>query len=131
MHSITASRTLTHSLRRLQSPLAAARCLKTSPAGRVTVRQLTITRPRLEKCCASKKKQETAAPPTTSVGFWSSRPTWHRASLNTLRCLVGCTTGDFSAMWLLQSYYPELGMPTIMGISSEFVTNYRPCAMIL
>ncbi|KAM3432431.1 hypothetical protein NHJ13734_006860 [Beauveria thailandica] len=74
---------------------------------------------RLDKCCASKKNTvpQGAAQPAPSIGFWSSRATWHRASLNTLRCLVGCTTGDFSAMWLLQTHYPELGMPTIMAIS--------------
>ncbi|KAM3545493.1 hypothetical protein ARSEF1564_001655 [Beauveria bassiana] len=74
---------------------------------------------RLDKCCASKKKTvpQGGAQPAPSIGFWSSRATWHRASLNTLRCLVGCTTGDFSAMWLLQTHYPELGMPAIMGIS--------------
>ncbi|KAK8144711.1 hypothetical protein G3M48_005460 [Beauveria asiatica] len=74
---------------------------------------------RLDKCCASKKNTvpQGGAQPAPSIGFWSSRATWHRASLNTLRCLVGCTTGDFSAMWLLQTHYPELGMPTIMAIS--------------
>jgi hypothetical protein len=34
---------------------------------------------------------------------------------------VGCTVGDFSALWMLQSYYPELGMGTIMMASSEFI----------
>jgi hypothetical protein len=32
---------------------------------------------------------------------------------------VGCTVGDFSALWTLQTYAPELGMGTIMAISSE------------
>ncbi len=83
-------------------------------------RHIVHSTPRLDKCCSSKKKDD--APqgerPAAPIGFWSSRPTWHRASLNTLRCLVGCTTGDFSAMWLLQSHCPDLGMPAIMGISS-------------
>ncbi|PLB51273.1 hypothetical protein P170DRAFT_382672 [Aspergillus steynii IBT 23096] len=51
------------------------------------------------------------------ASFWSSRPTWKRASINTLRCLVGCTIGDFSALWVLQTYLPGLGMGTIMGLS--------------
>ncbi|KAF2135441.1 uncharacterized protein K452DRAFT_303541 [Aplosporella prunicola CBS 121167] len=53
----------------------------------------------------------------TSAGFWTSTPIWKRAGVNTLRCLVGCTTGDFSAMWYLQAFQPDLGMQTIMAIS--------------
>ncbi|KAL3462267.1 hypothetical protein BJX64DRAFT_259536 [Aspergillus heterothallicus] len=49
--------------------------------------------------------------------FWSCRHTWRRAGINTLRCLVGCTVGDFSALWLLQTYAPDLGMGTIMAAS--------------
>ncbi|KAJ6119013.1 hypothetical protein N7471_013633 [Penicillium samsonianum] len=49
--------------------------------------------------------------------FWACRSTWRRAGINTLRCLVGCTLGDFTALWTLQTYYPELGMGTIMGAS--------------
>ncbi|KAH8703897.1 hypothetical protein BGW36DRAFT_370200 [Talaromyces proteolyticus] len=52
-----------------------------------------------------------------SLPFWTCRSTWRRSGLNTLRCLVGCTIGDFSALWMLQSYYPELGMNTIMVLS--------------
>ncbi|KAJ5673737.1 hypothetical protein N7462_009176 [Penicillium macrosclerotiorum] len=51
---------------------------------------------------------------TLRLPFWTCRSTWRRAGINTLRCLVGCTVGDFSALWMLQSYYPELGMSTIM-----------------
>ncbi|CAC9888571.1 unnamed protein product, partial [Aureobasidium pullulans] len=50
--------------------------------------------------------------------FWTCRGTWKRAGINTFRCLVGCTVGDFSALWALQTYAPELGMGTIMGLSS-------------
>ncbi|KAJ5642067.1 hypothetical protein N7490_006067 [Penicillium lividum] len=46
--------------------------------------------------------------------FWSCASTWKRARLNTLRCLLGCTIGDFSTMWTLQSFCPELGTNTIM-----------------
>jgi hypothetical protein len=52
--------------------------------------------------------------------FWTCRGTWRRAGVNTLRCLVGCTVGDFSALWTLQTYMPELGMGTIMALSSEY-----------
>lgn len=53
------------------------------------------------------------------LSFWKCKSTWKRARLNTLRCLVGCTIGDFSALWTLQSFYPDLGMNTIMLASSE------------
>ncbi|RDW76871.1 DUF4396 domain-containing protein [Aspergillus mulundensis] len=49
--------------------------------------------------------------------FWTCRSTWRRAGINTLRCLLGCTVGDFSALWTLQTYFPELGMGAIMGVS--------------
>ncbi|KAE8420694.1 hypothetical protein BDV36DRAFT_293113 [Aspergillus pseudocaelatus] len=49
--------------------------------------------------------------------FWNCRSTWKRAGINTLRCLVGCTLGDFSALWMLQTYYPALGMGTVMAAS--------------
>ena len=65
--------------------------------------------------CASKQN----SPPPTTTQFWTSPPTWKRASVNTLRCLVGCTLGDFSALWFLQSFYPHLGVSTIMATSSK------------
>lgn len=61
------------------------------------------------------------SPSIWRLTFWKCRHTWRRAGVNTLRCLVGCTVGDFSALWMLQTYYPELGMATIMGASSKFL----------
>ncbi|KAL4814487.1 hypothetical protein BDW67DRAFT_165856 [Aspergillus spinulosporus] len=49
--------------------------------------------------------------------FWTCRSTWRRAGINTFRCLVGCTVGDFAALWTLQTYYSGLGMGTIMAAS--------------
>ncbi|OJJ01857.1 hypothetical protein ASPVEDRAFT_130291 [Aspergillus versicolor CBS 583.65] len=49
--------------------------------------------------------------------FWTCRSTWRRAGINTLRCLIGCSIGDFSALWMLQTYFPALGMGTIMAAS--------------
>ncbi|KAF3278453.1 hypothetical protein TWF970_004466 [Orbilia oligospora] len=54
---------------------------------------------------------------SSSAGFWSSRQTWNRAMVNTFRCLVGCTAGDFSAMWYLQAFHPEIGIGSIMAVS--------------
>ncbi|KAJ6108477.1 hypothetical protein N7523_009800 [Penicillium sp. IBT 18751x] len=64
-----------------------------------------------------KSKVPSQSPSPLRLPFWTCRSTWRRAGINTLRCLVGCTSGDFSAMWLLQSYYPELGMSSIMVAS--------------
>lgn len=77
------------------------------------------------------ERSATSGPPSQSlsplsVPFWTCRSTWRRAGINTLRCLVGCTSGDFSAMWLLQSYYPELGMSSTMVVSSKFLPPCNP-----
>ncbi|CAG1977987.1 unnamed protein product [Fusarium graminearum] len=70
------------------------------------------------QCCSKKNSPKTPAPVSiTSTEFWSSRAAWKRASVNTTRCLIGCTVGDFSAMWMLQAYYPELSMGIVMPIS--------------
>lgn len=55
-----------------------------------------------------------------AASFWSCRHTWKRARINTLRCLVGCTIGDFSMLWALQAWYPEIGMSSIMALSSKY-----------
>ncbi|KIH87089.1 hypothetical protein SPBR_05250 [Sporothrix brasiliensis 5110] len=47
-----------------------------------------------------------------------SPPTWRRAGVNTLRCLVGCSMGDFAVLWYLQMHHADWGMwPTIMGLA--------------
>lgn len=69
-----------------------------------------------------KPSSETPQPRLRSIqdpGFWTCKSTWRRARINTLRCLVGCTIGDFSALWILQTFYPGLGMGVIMGASSN------------
>lgn len=70
-----------------------------------------------EKSTKSKLPSQSLSP--LHLPFWTCRSTWNRAGINTLRCLIGCTAGDFSAMWLLQSYYSELGTSSIMVASSE------------
>ncbi|KAF2012810.1 hypothetical protein BU24DRAFT_453144 [Aaosphaeria arxii CBS 175.79] len=72
-------------------------------------------KPRTTQCQHKQNQASTISPWT--LEFWSSTPTLKRACINTFRCLVGCTTGDFSAMWYLQAFHPELGMGGIMGIS--------------
>uniref|UniRef100_A0A060T9L4 ARAD1C45694p n=1 Tax=Blastobotrys adeninivorans TaxID=409370 RepID=A0A060T9L4_BLAAD len=71
-----------------------------------------------QSCCGSSQsttpKQNKSM---LSASFWSSTNGWKRASVNTFRCLIGCTSGDFSAMWMLQSFYPGLPVSSTMAIS--------------
>lgn len=82
-----------------------------------------------------KKATSSAGPSGSMLGlaFWSCQSTWKRAGVNTFRCLIGCTSGDFSALWMLQSYYPEMAVNTSMLISSKsvhllsnFNSNFNP-----
>lgn len=86
-----------------------------------------------EKNASSSCTKATASPgPAGSMlglAFWSCRSTWKRAGINTFRCLVGCTSGDFSALWMLQSYYPEMAVNTSMALSSKF--PIKPSCFVL
>lgn len=79
------------------------------------------------KSDSCQKNSPRPPPKTFSTAFWSSRPVWKRAMVNTLRCLVGCTLGDFSAMWYLQAVHPDLGMSAIMAISSSSTLTMNSC----
>ena len=67
---------------------------------------------------ADKKPSASACSKATSpqqenvyaLEFWTANDAWRRAGANTLRCLVGCSLGDLSALWLLQAYAPEIGV---------------------
>ena len=109
-----ARRSLPHGSR--LNAFAPAIALRTSFATTTTARQGCNS----SKPSGSCSQAGTAPKPLsiTSADFWSSRSTWQRAGVNTLRCLVGCTLGDFSAMWYLQAFHPDLGTGAIMGISS-------------
>ncbi|EWY81386.1 hypothetical protein FOYG_15645 [Fusarium oxysporum NRRL 32931] len=70
------------------------------------------------QCCSKKNASQPSMPPSiTSRDFWTLKSAWKRASVNTTRCLIGCTVGDFAAMWFLQAYYPGLSMGIVMPIS--------------
>ncbi|CAG8306985.1 unnamed protein product [Penicillium nalgiovense] len=73
-----------------------------------------IQLPQTPKCAKKLPSQPLSA---LSLPFWTCRSTWERAGINTLRCLVGCTAGDFSSLWILQTYYPDMGMGSIMALS--------------
>lgn len=103
MMTLLRSNLTLHPLRRLQ------------PAIFTLHRRLACTQGTPQKQCPSKAA---ASLSLSSTQFWSSIPVWKRAGINTLRCLVGCTVGDFSAMWYLQSFHADLGLTTIMALSS-------------
>jgi hypothetical protein len=87
-------------------------------ASSIPVRASQSNQPSKSSCQNQKPAAPASSLSTFSRAFWACRSTWRRAGINTLRCLIGCTVGDFSALWTLQSYYPELGMNTIMLVSS-------------
>lgn len=87
-------------------------------------RQTFFTSSKALTCQHAKSCEKKQTPPgPTTIPFWTSSSTWKRASVNTLRCLVGCTLGDFSALWFLQSFYPDMGVGPIMAASS---THHPP-----
>jgi len=92
-----------------RSVIASSRCAPLLSHRRQQHEQATATK----KCCPKKKTPAV----TAGEGFWTSTPMWKRSGVNTVRCLVGCTTGDFSTMWYLQSAYPELSIVTTMSLS--------------
>ncbi|KAJ3158759.1 hypothetical protein HDU86_002439 [Geranomyces michiganensis] len=73
--------------------------------------------------CCNKQSAAASPPPRPphstplTRNFFQDRNVWRRASSNTLRCLVGCTAGDFSAMFYLQSHYPALPPSVTMAMS--------------
>ena len=49
--------------------------------------------------------------------FWTCRHTVRRASINTARCLLGCTVGDMGTLISLQVFYPSLGPEITVPLS--------------
>ncbi|KFY93869.1 hypothetical protein V498_04198 [Pseudogymnoascus sp. VKM F-4517 (FW-2822)] len=92
----------------LTTPTAALLCLPPR-----SLRQYVLpaaTTPSAPKTLCSSKAATTPSLTLTASQFWTSTSTWKRATINTLRRLLGCTVGDFSAMWYLQAFHPALGM---------------------
>lgn len=51
---------------------------------------------------------------------WSCRHSWHRASINTLWCLLGCSIGDFGTIAFFQ--FTGIGWP-VWAIMSLAICN--------
>ena len=60
-----------------------------------------------------------ALPPigNTSTSFSGDKDKWKRASFNTLNCLLGCSLGDFSAVVIMQGFFPGTSMSAQMLIA--------------
>ena len=81
--------------------------------------QLNSMQSGTRNCRSRSSESSPTAPRLPDSDFWRSKAVWKRAAVNTSRCLVGCTLGDFSAMFYLQSAYPALPLTTTMAFSSE------------
>ncbi|KAL2219975.1 hypothetical protein M432DRAFT_631194 [Thermoascus aurantiacus ATCC 26904] len=102
--------------RTLRPRIAFSKCARSSSSSRTA-----LVRTRLNSSSSNPTTSEhqhgSSKTSPFSRSFWTCRHTWKRAAVNTARCLIGCTSGDFSSMWLLQTYRPELGMGMIMPMS--------------
>ncbi|RUS24518.1 hypothetical protein BC938DRAFT_473452 [Jimgerdemannia flammicorona] len=90
-------------------------CCHSNPPSQSPSAQSQPTHP-----CHTETTATMPPPPTlslTSPAFWTDPTTWSRTRANTLRCLAGCTTGDFSMMWYLQLAHPSLPPLTCMAAS--------------
>lgn len=99
-------------------------CSKTQPQSQSQSQSQSQNQP-----CKNEPKQA-PEPSALSLGFWDSPYLWRRAGINTFRCLIGCSLGDFSAMWFLQATYPDMAVGLVMGISSEFKLSQSLCSFV-
>ena len=51
------------------------------------------------------------------LAFWNAPSVWRRAAANTTRCLVGCSLGDLSMLYMLQLQAPDLPLPVTVAAS--------------
>lgn len=109
-------------------PHAISRVALLRSVDQYTQRRASCKQREVKSVCQSKTSPMVL--PITSSVFWASPPTWRRAGLNTVRCLIGCTIGDFSMMWYLQAFYPAIGIGAVMAISSKPLFLRVPNSMV-
>ena len=51
------------------------------------------------------------------ISFWKCQHTARRATVNTLRCLAGCSVGDYTALAYLNIFHPEISPFVVMPIA--------------
>ena len=73
----------------------------------------------MDACCAQHQNEpETITTPKSATAlFWQDPSAWKRAAKNTLNCLIGCSIGDFSMLFYLQHYHPEMSMWLVMVLA--------------
>ena len=61
-----------------------------------------------------------------SLLFWLDSGKWRRASINTLRCLGGCSLGDFGALFTLQALDSPFSQHATVAVAmlSGLATSY-------
>ena len=101
----------------VRSPLWQSRLVS-----RVNQQRLACSQSKVETACPSKAASTL---PLSSTQFWASPSVWRRAGVNTARCLVGCTVGDFSAMWYLQSFHGDIVISSIISLYSKIHVSQR------
>lgn len=67
--------------------------------------------------CSDSSQKQPAWKAAFSKSFWSDAKSWKVARVNTARCLLGCSIGDFSMLFALQSFAPSLPTASMMAIS--------------
>jgi hypothetical protein len=48
---------------------------------------------------------------------WTCKHTWHRASVNTLWCLLGCSIGDFGTIFVFQNIEHSWAVWQVMSLA--------------
>ena len=48
---------------------------------------------------------------------WNNATNWKKAAYNTLRCLLGCSIGDFGTIFFFQAYYPATTVILVMTLA--------------
>ena len=48
---------------------------------------------------------------------WTQRTVWSRAAKNTVNCLIGCMIGDFGALIVINTWFPETPVMLTMAIA--------------
>jgi hypothetical protein len=91
---------------------------------RTCIARRAHTKPPITASITSIRHHQTSQAPTRpqplqNLSFWKCRHTWKRATVNTTRCLIGCSMGDLSTMYYLMTYHPSMNAATSMSISSE------------
>lgn len=67
--------------------------------------------------CSRSSAAATEAPSVASGAFWRDAAVWRRAGANTTRCLIGCSLGDLSSLYMLNALCPQLGMTATVAAS--------------